>query len=35
MRLHVDTDVPAGHTKMLWSLHGSTVAAGTGVTVIR
>ncbi len=35
MRLDVGTDVPAGPTKMLWSLHGSTVAAGTGVTVIR
>ena len=34
MRLDVDTDVPSGPAKMLWSLHGSTVAAGTGVTVI-
>jgi hypothetical protein len=35
MRLDVRTDVPAGPAKMLWSLHGSSVAAGTEVTVIR
>ena len=35
MRLHVGTDVPPGPAKMLWSLHGSAVAAGTGVTVTR
>jgi Domain of unknown function (DUF4232) len=35
MRLDVGADVPAGPAKMVWSLHGSTVAAGTGVTVIR
>jgi Domain of unknown function (DUF4232) len=35
MRLDVGPDVPSGPAKMLWSLHGSVVAAGTGVTVIR
>ena len=35
MRLDVGADVPEGPAKMLWSLHGSIVAAGTGLTVIR
>ncbi|HYU86490.1 MAG TPA: hypothetical protein VEK80_16930 [Kribbellaceae bacterium] len=35
MRLDVGTDVPSGPAKMVWSLHGSTVAAGTVVRVIR
>jgi hypothetical protein len=35
IRLDVGPDVPSGPAKMLWSLNGSVVAAGTGVTVIR
>jgi Domain of unknown function (DUF4232) len=35
MRLNVGTDVPSGPAKLLWALHGSTVAAGTEVTVTR
>jgi hypothetical protein len=35
MRLDVGADVPSGPAKMLWSLHGSVVAAGTEVTVFR
>ncbi|HEY3002516.1 MAG TPA: DUF4232 domain-containing protein [Kribbellaceae bacterium] len=35
MRLDVGTDVPSGPAKMVWSLHGSTVADGTVVRVIR
>jgi hypothetical protein len=35
MRLTVGPDVPAGPAKMLWSLHGSAVAAGTEITVTR
>jgi hypothetical protein len=35
MRFDVGADVPAGPAKMLWSLHGSVVATGTGVTVVR
>ena len=34
MRLDVDADVPSGPAKLVWSLHGSVVAAGTVVTVI-
>jgi hypothetical protein len=35
MRLDVSTQVPTGLAKVGWSLHGSTVAAGTAVTVVR
>jgi len=34
MRLDVGADVPSGPAKLVWSLHGSVVAAGTVVTVI-